>query len=542
MYKYSLLILLLVSSLSVLGQVGIGTQTPSPSAMLDVKSSQDNGATYRGLMPPRVPSIVERDLINAIDSDVGLLVFIVDISCFQIWNGVSWESINCGVPPTLNSVVAFSTTIPPQDEDAGGIDLEFTITDPSPTNSISITVAADDYNDIDETGPQVLVIPANVTNYTAIGVFNITDDVIVEPQETISLTLTAISGGQGTASIGGFNSNNLLINDNDVPGTIVEFASTLPPHDEDAGGVDFEFNITNPSPTDAVVLKIEADSYSDIDENTFQIVSIPANTLTFTASSLFTITDDTDDEPNETVTIKITEISGGQGVPQIGTFNTNTLLIIDNDPTPFIPFVESFETDGNGTRYTLSAPEGADLTVPDYFIRTDGTEIIYTGANRIVEFFGNPDGNYFFAAQDIGSVTEITDGPNQFMNFTGIPITNGVNLQFDILIAEDDSNNGGSPEHWDANNDRLRISYSIDGMNYQRLLAVESELANGQNGKPRIDTDFDNVGDGQEITSTWTNFSASIPQTGDVLDLRINFRLNANGEDIAIDFIRITSN
>lgn len=76
------------------GQVGIGTTTPSPAAMLEVSSTSD-GLTYAGFMPPRVPDIAARDAINANSTDVGLLVYIETNGCLQVWNGSGWESVHC---------------------------------------------------------------------------------------------------------------------------------------------------------------------------------------------------------------------------------------------------------------------------------------------------------------------------------------------------------------------------------------------------------------------------------------------------------------
>ncbi|QAA80414.1 hypothetical protein EI546_01115 [Aequorivita sp. H23M31] len=68
-------------------QVGIGTTDPSPAAMLEVSSTSDEGATYGGFMPPRVPDITARDLINPAAGDIGLLVFVETIGCLQMWSG-----------------------------------------------------------------------------------------------------------------------------------------------------------------------------------------------------------------------------------------------------------------------------------------------------------------------------------------------------------------------------------------------------------------------------------------------------------------------
>lgn len=84
---------------TVFAQVGIGTTTPSPKAMLEIAATSDGGTTYKGFMPPRVPSIAARDAINPGYADYGLMVFVMDTTtnqgCLQIWDGDSWENIYC---------------------------------------------------------------------------------------------------------------------------------------------------------------------------------------------------------------------------------------------------------------------------------------------------------------------------------------------------------------------------------------------------------------------------------------------------------------
>lgn len=80
-------------------QVGIGTTTPSRASMLEISSSSDLGATFKGFMPPRVPHILARDAINAGYADYGLMVFVTDNGhdqgCLQIWDGENWKDIHC---------------------------------------------------------------------------------------------------------------------------------------------------------------------------------------------------------------------------------------------------------------------------------------------------------------------------------------------------------------------------------------------------------------------------------------------------------------
>lgn len=87
--------LVLFGSYMSCAQVGIGTTTPAVSSMLEISSTSDGGITYKGFMPPRVPTISNRNSINPSFGDEGLIVFVAGIECLQIWNGSTWEDIHC---------------------------------------------------------------------------------------------------------------------------------------------------------------------------------------------------------------------------------------------------------------------------------------------------------------------------------------------------------------------------------------------------------------------------------------------------------------
>ena len=320
-----------------------------------------------------------------------------------------------------------------------------------------------------------------------------------------------------------------------VSGSVVQFSSATQSQVENVPALDFDFTISNPSPSAAIMVSVAADSYTDLDENTAQIVTIPAGATSYTSNGLFTITDDMDAESSEAVVFTVTYLSGGLGTTTIGVQNTNTVTILDDDSiiALSLPFQESFETNGNGSRYNLSIAE--NISGADYFSRARESDL--SGVN----FSGSEDGTYLFAAQDINGLSGVSD-PLQMLDITGIDITGGSNLLFEVLLVEDDL---GSDEHWDSGDggtgDYVIFEYQIDGGGYQNLLAIRPE-AFGSNQIPRIDTDFDGLGDGAEITDTWTDFSENIIGTGTTLDLRINIRLTSGNEDIGIDNIRITSN
>lgn len=84
----------MIRSFQIIAQVGINTTTPSPSSILEISSTQDN-KNFGGLMPPRVPTLANRNSINPSTSDIGLLVFVEEVLCYQVWNGTTWEDIHC---------------------------------------------------------------------------------------------------------------------------------------------------------------------------------------------------------------------------------------------------------------------------------------------------------------------------------------------------------------------------------------------------------------------------------------------------------------
>ncbi|WP_204344177.1 T9SS type A sorting domain-containing protein [Psychroserpens algicola] len=188
-------------------------------------------------------------------------------------------------------------------------------------------------------------------------------------------------------------------------------------------------------------------------------------------------------------------------------------------------YQESFETDTNGTNYTTSVAEFSD-GAGDFFLRTDGSDI-----GSFYEVSGT-DGTFFFAGQDLdgeGATLPLS------LSTIAIDVTGLSDVDFAILLAEDDD---GTNQDWDEA-DYMHIFYSIDGGAEQNLLWIESEAA-GSNSAPRIDADFDGVGEGAEITSAFTEYVQNISLSGNSsIVFRIEMSLNSGDEDIAIDNIRV---
>ena len=181
-----------------------------------------------------------------------------------------------------------------------------------------------------------------------------------------------------------------------------------------------------------------------------------------------------------------------------------------------------FETAGGYTTSITEFTDGGN----DFFIRTDGSNI--SGGYSV----SNIQGSYFFGAQDIdgeGATLPVT------LSIDDINISSYSSLQLKVYLAEDDD---GTNQDWDGA-DYVHFEYDIDNSgSFSNLLWIESEIT-GTNGEPRIDTDFDGLGDGTAITSTFVQFTQNITGTGSLLDIRITFNLNSGDEDIAIDNIEI---
>lgn len=105
--KYSFFIFFFLSSKSF-SQIGIGTENPSEKAMLEISSQVDGVGDYRGFLPPRVPSNTERDLIDPVPEDKGLMVYVNDSKCIESWSGTAWIKVKCGEDLPYASDLFFS--------------------------------------------------------------------------------------------------------------------------------------------------------------------------------------------------------------------------------------------------------------------------------------------------------------------------------------------------------------------------------------------------------------------------------------------------
>ncbi|MDN3664770.1 hypothetical protein ACFFU1_00905 [Algibacter miyuki] len=204
-------------------------------------------------------------------------------------------------------------------------------------------------------------------------------------------------------------------------------------------------------------------------------------------------------------------------------------LTFETDPTDTDPAITDIS-------YTTSEPEFfdySDASRPEYFFRSTNNipDVTFSKTNDL--------GDYFFAVQNAtNGNTSIATLYLEQINIEGYE-----NLELRVYLAERVNT---TPRGWDnnigGNNDYVHFDYDINSSGtFNPCLWIESSgvFPNEDNAIARIDTDFDETGDGSTIGNTFNQFISPITGTGNTLDMVIDFKLNNDDEDIAIDNIEI---
>jgi hypothetical protein len=195
-------------------------------------------------------------------------------------------------------------------------------------------------------------------------------------------------------------------------------------------------------------------------------------------------------------------------------------------------FSESFETDGQGVRYTASTPFNDGSS--DHWNRTDGSDI-----NNTSGAYSGLDGSFFWAAED----TDDNGGngnDEQTIDFTGIDITGYTGIEFSGLFGAGNTNGAGASAY-DAS-DYIKITYQIDGGGFNDLLWFSYQDNGDAFNEPiGLDTDFDGTQDSTLLSNSLQSFTGSIAGTGNSLDLRVSVYMDSADEEVAFDNLTVTA-
>lgn len=168
--------MLLASCATAFGQVGIGTENPHTSSILELKS------TKSGFLPPRMTEI-QRDAIAS--PAEGLIIYNLTEHCLNLWNSSLWKSL-CNVGNTVDPSTN-GTGKATYDCNAGTS--TGTLTVGTPANGVSKVIVVT----VTQLGTYSISASANGITYTAGGTFTALG--------SQNITLTAI----GTPTTAGAN-------------------------------------------------------------------------------------------------------------------------------------------------------------------------------------------------------------------------------------------------------------------------------------------------------------------------------------------------
>jgi hypothetical protein len=188
-------------------------------------------------------------------------------------------------------------------------------------------------------------------------------------------------------------------------------------------------------------------------------------------------------------------------------------------------FLESFESDGQGTRYFVDTAfsDGDD----DYFERFS----LATAPSGLPAYTGF-DGTSFWAGEDIDAPDNPTG--NGIIEFDGIDLEGFSQITLSLQIA------AGAPDVYDSNDDFLLFQYREEGGNWITALAFQND-GSTFNGALLQDTDLNLVGDGLQLgTAFQTVTSEVLSIAAESIDLRIDTLFNAGSETIAFDALTVT--
>jgi hypothetical protein len=289
--------------------------------------------------------------------------------------------------------------------------------------------------------------------------------------------------------------------------------------------------ITNPDPNNdtQVSVTLASGDPARVGGFTTQVLTFPAGSSA-PQSVVFDILDDGGCAGNETLTFVLHDAVGGTGSPLIGDRDHTELTIVDPQSTARLLVSESFETDGAGSRYQLSAPHG---TGPGgaYFLRTD--EAGFTTAGALVP--GNIHGTHAIGATNLGPLatnSEVT------ITVPGIDILGMYGVDIELLVA---ARNESVYDNSTANRDHLLIEVNVDGQGWAEVGAFRSMGAIGVDNKRFAqDTNLDGRGDGTRLSMNLRRYSIPMAISGSSMDLRLRMRTTAVMEEIYFDDLRIS--
>ena len=206
-------------------------------------------------------------------------------------------------------------------------------------------------------------------------------------------------------------------------------------------------------------------------------------------------------------------------------------------------FTESFETDGEGTRYNsntfidCTSQTGAS----DYFLRTNTNPVSPGSCGPLFgSTLSNLQGSYFWASEDIRGSTPLNTYPPGSITFNPLNIAGYSNLQMSLYLATSNNNS----MRWEST-DSLNIQVSFDnGSTFQTIGRFMGKGTTVVGSNLGIDSNLDGVYDANDVTvncdqTAFAQYTFPIPYIGSSMILKLDFDQAGGTEELAIDLIEI---
>jgi hypothetical protein len=207
---------------------------------------------------------------------------------------------------------------------------------------------------------------------------------------------------------------------------------------------------------------------------------------------------------------------------------------------------ESFETNGEGTRYTSNTFDNRATTV-QYFLRAQPP---VSGFNSSFTASGI-DGSWLWAGEAVrGQTGGNPDRAPLYVQLNTINIANKSNVQVKVLLADprglsSNATIGQGTLNWE-NDDFVRIKVRVNGGSWVTVgQFVGDNAAGGTGGRLRQDTNFSNTSyDAADASSPiidnfFKDFTFNVTGSGTTLDVMVEEDFIGGSEELAFDNIRV---
>ena len=212
--------------------------------------------------------------------------------------------------------------------------------------------------------------------------------------------------------------------------------------------------------------------------------------------------------------------------------------------TPVI-HTESFETDGEGSRYTSNA----GISGNDYFERSTNPH-----PGHASPFVTGIDGSYLWASEDVdGSPNALGAGSVGIVRLMDIDVSafsaaSVPEILVTIGLAVSNDNGTRFENASSTHQDEILVQYGFDGNSGGVNLASGTYATIGRfagtaefGGPIRQDADLNGTADnaGASLSNAMSDFTFSIPNVGNALSLQIVVDTNGGSEEISFDHVRV---